>query len=95
MKVGIKEVKADSVELEEIASRIEEVYKAVECMFDFGLTKQYFDNPDYNSEFYKDKARIQYYILGGEIIAMGDALMELRNYIGRLTNGKRDSRTND
>ena len=49
MKVGIKEVKADSVELEEIAGRIEDVYKAVECMFDFGLTKQYFDNPDYNS----------------------------------------------
>ena len=95
MKVGIKEVKADSIELEEIAGRIEDVYKAAECMFEYSFIKEYFDNSKYDSEFYKDKARIQYYILGDEIIAMGDALMELRNYIGGLTNGKRHSGTHD
>ena len=88
MKVGIKEVKADSIELEEIAGRIEDVYKAAECMFEYSFIKEYFDNSKYDSEFYKDKARIQYYILG-------DALMELRSYIGGLTNGKRHSGTHD
>ena len=52
MKVGIKEVKADSIELEEIAGRIEDVYKAAECMFEYSFIKEYFDSSKYDSEFY-------------------------------------------
>lgn len=84
----MRKVTADIAELKGILERFEVVYKAVECMFGFGFTKRYFDEPMYSKELYKDKARIQYHILGCEISAMGDALMELKKYIKELENDK-------
>jgi hypothetical protein len=84
----MKKVTADIADLKGILERFRVAYNAVECMFDFGFTKRYFDDPKYGKEFYKDKARIQYYILGGNIVAMGDTLMELDKYIKELENDK-------
>lgn len=84
----MRKVTADIADLKGILERFRVTYEAVECMFDFGFTKRYFDDPKYSKELYKDKARIQYYILGGNIAAMGDTLMELDKYIKELENDK-------
>ena len=84
----MRKVTADIAELKGILERFEVAYKAVECMFSFGFTKRYFDEPEYNKELYKDKARIQYHILGCEMAALGDAVNGLIAYIKELENDK-------
>lgn len=74
--------------LDELATAVNDCYKAVDCMYEFGFTKRYFDEPKYNDKDFRDKARIQYHILGGEILALGDAVNGLVAYIKELENDK-------
>ena len=74
--------------LDELVGAVDDYYKAIDCMYEFGFTKRYFDEPKYSKELYKDKARIQYHILGCEIAALGDAVNGLIAYIKELENDK-------